>query len=133
MAKRGESFVEMFLRLSRETEGRALFNYRLFCQDMDENMRELGVGDLSVPKKVRAMGEAFYGRAGAYNAALADIGDGKLVSALGRNVFGGAENTQAARQLARYVRATDRALAAQSPAQIARGEVVFPEPEDIAP
>jgi N-acyl-D-amino-acid deacylase len=33
---RGESFVEMFLRLSRETEGRALFNYRLFCQDMDE-------------------------------------------------------------------------------------------------
>ena len=36
MAERGESFVEMFLRLSRETDGRALFNYRLFCQDMDE-------------------------------------------------------------------------------------------------
>ena len=36
MAKTGESFVELFLRLSRETEGRALFNYRLFCQDMDE-------------------------------------------------------------------------------------------------
>jgi N-acyl-D-aspartate/D-glutamate deacylase len=35
-AARGESFVEMFLRLSRETNGRALFNYRLFCQDMDE-------------------------------------------------------------------------------------------------
>ncbi len=33
---RGESFVEYFLRLSRETEGRALFNYRLFCQDMNE-------------------------------------------------------------------------------------------------
>jgi N-acyl-D-amino-acid deacylase len=36
MAPRGESFVELFLRLSRETEGRALFNYRLFCQDLDE-------------------------------------------------------------------------------------------------
>lgn len=36
MTARGESFVEMFLRLSRETDGRALFNYRLFCQDMDE-------------------------------------------------------------------------------------------------
>ena len=35
-AARGERFVEMFLRLSRETNGRALFNYRLFCQDMDE-------------------------------------------------------------------------------------------------
>jgi N-acyl-D-aspartate/D-glutamate deacylase len=36
MAARGESFVEHFLRLSRETEGRALFNCRLFCADMDE-------------------------------------------------------------------------------------------------
>lgn len=36
MAARGESFVELFLRLSRETNGRALFNFRLFCQDMDE-------------------------------------------------------------------------------------------------
>jgi N-acyl-D-amino-acid deacylase len=36
MAERGESFVELFLRLSRETDGRALFNFRLFCADMDE-------------------------------------------------------------------------------------------------
>ncbi len=36
MAARGESFADYFLRLSRETDGRALFNYRLFCQDMDE-------------------------------------------------------------------------------------------------
>ncbi len=33
---RDESFVEMFLRLSRETNGRALFNFRLFCPDLDE-------------------------------------------------------------------------------------------------
>jgi len=107
--------------------------FDLFFQDMDENMRELGVGDLSVPKKVRAMGEAFYGRAGVYNAALAENGDEMLVSALERNVFAGAENTHAARQLARYVRATDRALAAQSQPEIAQGEIVFPEPEEILP
>lgn len=35
-AARGERFVEMFLRLSRETDGRALFNFRLFCADLDE-------------------------------------------------------------------------------------------------
>ena len=35
-AARGEGFVEMFLRLSRETNGRALFNFRLFCADLDE-------------------------------------------------------------------------------------------------
>ncbi|MEI9993258.1 MAG: amidohydrolase family protein [Rhizomicrobium sp.] len=45
MAVRGEAFVELFLRLSRETEGRALFNYRLFCQDMDE------LGDLFASSK----------------------------------------------------------------------------------
>jgi N-acyl-D-aspartate/D-glutamate deacylase len=36
LAKTGEKFVEYFLRLSRETNGRALFNYRLFCPDLDE-------------------------------------------------------------------------------------------------
>jgi N-acyl-D-amino-acid deacylase len=36
MEARGESFAELFLRLSRETDGRALFNFRLFCADMDE-------------------------------------------------------------------------------------------------
>jgi N-acyl-D-aspartate/D-glutamate deacylase len=36
IAKTGETFVEYFLRLSAETEGRALFNFRLFCADMDE-------------------------------------------------------------------------------------------------
>ena len=45
MDARGESFVEMFLRLSRETQGRALFNFRLFCQDMDE------LGDLFAHSK----------------------------------------------------------------------------------
>ncbi|HEX4301706.1 MAG TPA: amidohydrolase family protein [Rhizomicrobium sp.] len=45
MTARGESFVEYFLRVSRETDGRALFNYRLFCQDMDE------LGDLFAGSK----------------------------------------------------------------------------------
>ena len=42
-----------------------------FCQDMDHNLREMGVGDLTVPKQMRRMGEAFYGRAKAYREALA--------------------------------------------------------------
>jgi N-acyl-D-amino-acid deacylase len=45
LEKTGESFAEYFLRLSRETNGRALFNYRLFCQDMDE------LGDLFASTK----------------------------------------------------------------------------------
>ena len=33
-----------------------------FCDDMDGNLREMGVGDLTVPKRMQAFGEAFYGR-----------------------------------------------------------------------
>ena len=54
LAGRDESFAEMFLRLSRETDGRALFNYRLFCQDMDE------LGDLFAgsPHVLPGLGDA---------------------------------------------------------------------------
>src|SRR6478735_9476386 len=49
--------------------GQALFDH--FCTDMDRNLREMGVGDLSVPKHMQRVGEAFYGRAQAYKEGLA--------------------------------------------------------------
>ena len=52
-----------------------------FCQDMDHNLREMGIGDLKVPKEMQRMGEAFYGRAQAYRAALAAADDQALVEA----------------------------------------------------
>ncbi len=39
--------------------------------DMDRNLREMGVGDLSVGKKVKAMAQGLYGRIAAYEAGLA--------------------------------------------------------------
>ena len=48
--------------------GQELFD--LFCQDIDANFREMGVGDLTVPKNMRQVAEAFYGRARAYEARL---------------------------------------------------------------
>src|SRR5436190_15734626 len=51
-------------------QGQEVFD--LFIEDMDASMRELGVGDLSVPRKVRAMAEGYFGRAGVYDAALRD-------------------------------------------------------------
>ena len=48
--------------------GQKLFD--LFCHDLDANLREMGVGDVAVPKRMRNFGEAFYGRQGAYLAAL---------------------------------------------------------------
>ena len=64
----------MVLRRLKPIEGGAGLAQTLFdrfCDDMDANLREMGVGDLTVPKRMQAFGEAFYGRAAAYDLALA--------------------------------------------------------------
>jgi cytochrome b pre-mRNA-processing protein 3 len=98
--------------------------------DMDVNLREMGVGDLSVGKRVRAMWEAFHGRAQAYEAAL-DAGDAAaLAAALQRNVWRteGAATPEADRLAAHALRAA-AALAPQPIAALLRGEARFPAPE----
>ena len=87
----------------------ALFD--VFFKNMDDSLRELGVGDLSVGKKIRAMAEAFYGRIGAYEQAGAG-GDGALEAALSRNVYE-AQAAPGAPALARYMTEASAALAAQ--------------------
>src|SRR5436305_8671353 len=76
----------------------ALFDH--FCADMDANLREMGVGDLTVPKRMQKFGEAFYGRAAAYDAAL-EAGAEAMIQALCKNVFDGCDIVQA-RRLAAY-------------------------------
>ncbi len=95
--------------------------------DMDVTLREIGVGDLSVGRKVRAMWEAFHGRALAYRAALAaPPEDPALEAALARNVWRGAVPPEgAAAALARIVRAQAAALASQDLAALAAGTVAF--------
>ena len=51
--------------------GQQLFD--VFCRDLDDNLREMGVGDLAVPRRMRQFGEAFYGRQAAYAAALGAV------------------------------------------------------------
>ena len=101
-----------------------------FCQDMDHNLREMGVGDLKVPKQMRQMGEAFYGRSQAYRTAFAGNDNEALVAALQRNIYGGAPATAAPR-LAAYMREALRGLAAQDTASLAGGELHFPDPATI--
>lgn len=62
----------------------ALFDH--FCSDMDANLREMGVGDLTVPKRMLKFAEAFYGRTAAYDAAL-QAGGVELARALARNIL----------------------------------------------
>jgi cytochrome b pre-mRNA-processing protein 3 len=93
--------------------------------DMDLNLREMGVGDLSVGKRVRAMWEAFHGRALAYEAPLAAGDAATLAAALARNVWRGAAGQGAPERLARVAIANASHLAATDPATLAAGEARF--------
>jgi cytochrome b pre-mRNA-processing protein 3 len=118
----------------RQAQGHVLSQgvFDMFCRDMDHNLREMGVGDLTVPKKMQKLAEAFYGRLEVYRRALAAAGDEELAAALARNVLGQGAADVAARRLATYVRAAAQRLDAAPLAALSDGELSFPDPDAIA-
>jgi cytochrome b pre-mRNA-processing protein 3 len=119
----------MVLRRLRPVDGgaelsQALFDH--FCADMDANLREMGVGDLTVPKRMQKFGEAFYGRVAAYDLAL-DAGEEPLAQALRRNILDGGDIGHA-RQLAAYTKAVIAALAGLDDTCVGNGSWRFPSP-----
>lgn len=118
-------------RLSQEPALQALGQgiFDRFCQDMDHNLREMGIADLKVPKEMRRIGEAFYGRSQVYRTAWADSDDEPLVQALERNIYEG--HNGGARRLAAYVRIALADLAGQAAADFENAILRFPEPDAI--
>ncbi len=108
----------------------AMFN------DMDLNLREMGVGDLSVGRRVRAMWEAFHGRSEAYRTALEAGDSNALAAALARNIWRRADGEPAGDAgivaLGRIVQAQDRHLAGQGIEGFVRGEADFRPAEEMA-
>jgi cytochrome b pre-mRNA-processing protein 3 len=97
-----------------------------FCDDMDANLREMGVGDLTVPKRMQAFGEAFYGRGAAYDAALAAGGEA-LAKALCKNILNG-ESMENARALAAYAQSVMASLDGLDDTALQAAEWAFPAP-----
>jgi cytochrome b pre-mRNA-processing protein 3 len=80
-------------------------------QNFEVALRELGVGDISVPKKMKVIAQAFFGRAKAYDEAFASADPQALAIALSRNLLGEPrEVPPQARTLERYVRESMLAL-----------------------
>lgn len=104
-----------------------------FCEDMDDNLREMGIGDQTVPKRMRAFGEAFYGRVQAYDLAIEGGGEA-LAAAICKNILNGAGLDQA-RQLAAYARATEADLGRTDEAMLLAASFRFPPAltQDITP
>jgi cytochrome b pre-mRNA-processing protein 3 len=119
--------------------------------DMDVSLREMGVGDLSVGRRMRAMWEAFNGRALAYDAALATGDAAALETALMRNVWRGTPPPQwtpdgapdqapgkqppesCAAVMARLVTAQVAYLDGQGLDALAAGEALFLSPAEALP
>jgi cytochrome b pre-mRNA-processing protein 3 len=109
---------------SGTTISQALFDW--FCEDMDANLREMGVGDLAVPRRMRSFGEAFYGRCAAYDVAFASTKE-PLAQALCRNILDG-EGMENARRLATYVESAIEGLTNLDEATIFGAAWKFPCP-----
>jgi cytochrome b pre-mRNA-processing protein 3 len=116
-------------RLKREAApGPALAQavFDAMFSDMDVNLREMGVGDLSVGRKMRVMWEAFHGRSAAYAAAMSSGDMEALDAALERNVWRGEPPPEgSAEALRRAVLAQDAHLSKQDVSDLARGVADF--------
>lgn len=110
--------------------GQAVFD--LFCRDMDDTLREMGVGDLTVPRKMRRIGAAFYEGSQAYEAALASSDPAALVDTVAANVESASvPGRVAAARLAAYMTEAVRQFQQQECGSFERGELRFPNPETI--
>lgn len=119
-------------RLKRDGEASAELAQEVFdlmFADMDQNLREMGVGDIGVGKRVKGMAQGFYGRLAAYDAGLAASGDDDLMAALKRNLFrksSPADSQVAA--VAAYVRRESASMDAQATTAFVMGTINFGPP-----
>ncbi|MBL4645832.1 MAG: ubiquinol-cytochrome C chaperone [Rhizobiales bacterium] len=140
----------LFHRLKNETGGereisQAVFD--MFRLDMDRSLREIGVGDTTVPKRMKKMMQVFYGRTQAYDKA-ADLSEPEaaMADALRRNILsyndslfeGEGDDSpdrdskmadEKAKALSQYVLAAISHVEKQSTKDISGGSVSFPDPQ----
>jgi cytochrome b pre-mRNA-processing protein 3 len=120
--------VDRLAHLGDEAERLSRVVIEAFVTDMDDNMREIGVGDLAVPRKVKKAAAGLYDRGREYEQALASGDEDALADLLSRHL-GGLQPTDASRALARYVRDVRHRLGAVTWDDFAKGHVDFPAPK----
>ncbi|NKJ97715.1 ubiquinol-cytochrome C chaperone [Rhizobium leguminosarum bv. viciae] len=97
-----------------------------FFQDIDYSIRELGIGDNSVPKRMKKLAGMFYGRLEAYSKAM-DIGDAEaLAVALQRNIYPETSAPADMTGLAGWMMAAESHLSAVPEEVITTGSVTLP-------
>lgn len=97
-----------------------------FFLDVDHSLRELGISDVGVPKRMKKLAKMYYGRTAAYADALERNDEAALVAALQRNIRPDAQEWPEATHLASYIMSAVQSLAAQPSDAICSGKLVFP-------
>jgi cytochrome b pre-mRNA-processing protein 3 len=103
--------------------GQELFD--LMFADMDESLRQIGIGEMSVGKHIKRLAGNFYARLVALDEALAASPEGKLAQMLRTNAYhgGAAPSSHKVDALAGYVLAAEAALRAQATEDLLAGQV----------
>lgn len=96
--------------------------------DMDDAMRQIGIGDMGVPRRIQKTAAAMRERIRDYDAAIGEMG-GSLQEALAAHIYRSASSEGRAEKLAAYLRAVRSELRGQASDQIRMGRVSFPQPE----
>lgn len=127
--------IHVFLALHRlkrdrpRTAGLAQELFDLMFADMDQNLRELGVGDLAVGRRIKKMTSAFQGRIVAYETALTappETSRSALMAALKRNLFRHSEPApEILSAIAGYIDAQAAILSRQSVDALMQGTITF--------
>jgi len=126
--------VHVFLvlrRLHSEKEAAAPLTQGLtefMVSDLDRSLREAGIGDVGVAKRMKRFMEAFYGHCQAYETAWADADPKALLRALDRNLFAALPtDIEKLHAMRRYMLAQEKALASQSLKALQGGDLVWAE------
>jgi len=120
----------LFKRLGKTDEsGKHLSQlvHDLMFADLDRTLREKGIGDMGIGKRIKTLAQNLYGRVNAYDIAF-EQGDEALIKALNRNLYAtsAADDNQIAAMI-QYLTESLLQLSSQSNSAIMQGNILFPK------
>lgn len=105
--------------------------FDVMFDDVDANLRELGVGDLSVGKKIKKLAQSFYGRIRAFETGLGNADDTELCETLARTLYRDMEpSRQSLKRIAAYMRDEVENLEQQDDEAMLAGVITFLSPSN---